>query len=96
MTDRNIIQIMVLEIKCRMPDAVRFVPTPQDLERIHLYLAGRQFDLIMLFYGYKFLLGIMELFEETENYEMCAEIKRQIEEHNRKTNDKVPTSLLSK
>ena len=43
-------------------------------------------------FGHKFLLGILELFEEAENYEECEEIIKHIKEHNKLLEENIPTS----
>jgi len=91
MKDETLIRIMVYEIREKHPDAVRFNPTPKDIKSILLYMQTRKYDKIMYMYGYKFLLKILELFEDVENYEECFQIVEQIRKHNNLINDNIPT-----
>lgn len=81
------VRIMIYEIRERNPSAVRFIPKTADVKSILLFLKTKKYDTIMYLYGHKFLLEIMNMYEECENYEECAEIKRQIERHNELLND---------
>ena len=94
LSHRSLTQIMVLEIRLRHPDAVDFVPDAHAIDSIHFHMVAKKYDTIMYLFGYKFLLGILEMFEECENYEVCSEIKRQIEAHNNmmyKDENRIPT-----
>lgn len=85
------VRIMVYEIRERNPDAVQFVPRTSDIKSILLCLSTKKYSTIMYMYGYTFLLEILKLYEEYENYEECGEIIKQIEDHNKLITDKIPT-----
>jgi transcription elongation factor GreA-like protein len=91
MNDETFIRIMIYEIRERNPEVVKFVPTTQDVKSILLCMQTRKYDTIMYMYGYKFLLEILKLYEESENYEECLQIVEQIKKHNGLINDKIPT-----
>lgn len=85
------IRLMVYEIRERNPDAVKFVPKTRDIKTILLNMQTRKYDTIMYLYGHKFLLEILKMFEENENYEECDHIVKQIKSHNEIIKDKIPT-----
>lgn len=89
-TDEQIVRILIYEIRDRYPDVVNFIVTPQDVKSILLYLITKKYDTIMYLYGYKFLIGILKMYEEYENFEECAEIIKQIKEHNIYFKEEIP------
>lgn len=91
--EETAVRIMVYNIRDLNPDAVKFVPTPNDIKSILLYLKTRSYSTLMYVYGHKFLLEILNVFEEHENYEECANITAQINNHNRILQDSIPTRL---
>jgi len=85
------VRIMIYEIRERNPSAVKFTVTPGDVKTILLYLKTRKYDTIMYLYGHPFLLEILKMFEENENYEECSEIVKQIKEHNKLFENNIST-----
>lgn len=82
---------MIYEIRERNPEAVKFVPRTSDVKCILLHLKTKKYDTIMYLYGHKFLLEILAMYEEHENYEDCSEIVKQIKAHNELVNDNIST-----
>lgn len=76
------------------PDSISFVLTERDEMEISSMIDGSNFGKIMLCYGYKFLLALLDYFERTEQYEKCAAIKKSIELHNEMVNDSIPTRMV--
>ena len=74
----SIIRILCYEIRERHKEAVDFVVNEYVVKNLSFYLKIKRYDSIMYHLGHKFLLGILELFEEAENYEECQEIFKQI------------------
>jgi len=91
--DETAVRIMIYEIRDKNPGLVPFVVTPELVKSMLFYLQTRKYDTIMYIYGYKFLLAIMHMFEEAENYEECQEILNQIEYHNKVLKDDIPTKF---
>lgn len=85
-------RILCYEIRERHREAVGFVVDDYVVKNLSFYLKIKRYDTIMYHFGYKFLLGILELFEEAQNYEECNEIIKKINEHNELLEDKIPTS----
>ena len=85
------VRIMIYEIRERNSNAVRFIPKTHDVKTILLLLHTKKYDTIMYLYSHAFLLEIMNMYEECENYEECDEIKKQIERHNKMLNDNLET-----
>jgi len=85
-------RIMCYEIRERHKEAVDFVVNEYVVKNLSFYLKIKRYDSIMYNFGHKFLLGILELFEEAENYEECEEIIKHIKEHNKLLEENIPTS----
>jgi hypothetical protein len=90
-SEETLVRIMIYEIRERNPKAVGFVPTTQDVKSILFHLKTKRYSTIMYLYGTEFLLEILNMCEENENFEDCAEIVKQIKKHNEQLNDNVPT-----
>ena len=88
----TVIRILIFEIRHRNPDAVKFIINDYTVNNILENINNKRFNTIMYLYGYKFLLELLKLYEENEMYEICEEIKIQIEKHNILVNDTIPTN----
>ena len=87
----TLVRILVYEIRLRNPKAVKFIVNTSTVKSILLHLKTQKFDVLMYLYGHPFVIELLKILEEYEEYEMCAEIKRQIEEHNALVKDCLPT-----
>ena len=85
------VRIMCYDIFERNPEIKGFIVTPDIVNSLLFCLEARKYDTIMYTFGYKFLLEILKMFEEVENFEECNEIKKQIELHNVELIDNIPT-----
>jgi hypothetical protein len=84
-------RILLYEIRERNPNAIRFVISPSVVKTVLLHIVLKNFDTLMYIYGHQFLIELLKVYEEFEVYENCDEIKKQIELHNKLTNDKLKT-----
>jgi hypothetical protein len=91
--EETVIRLMIYEIREKNPDSVKFVPTPGDVKSILLYMKTRNYNTIMYIYGHRFLLEILNMFEDHENFEECEEIVKQIKTHNEFLKDNLPTKI---
>lgn len=87
---------MIYEIRDRKPELVRFVVDEWVVTSIHSYMETRRYELLMCCYGHQFLLEIMKMFEDAENYEECDEIVRQINTFNKLISEKLTTKHENK
>jgi uncharacterized protein YukJ len=78
LTEETVVRIMVYEIRERNPSAVSFIPDTNSIKMITSYLQERRFDKITYSFGMNFVMEILKLCEEGENYEMCTIIRNQI------------------
>lgn len=93
LTDVQATRLLIYEIRDRNPDAVKFVIDESTCKTVHFYLMTKKFDTIMYLFGHSFLLEIMKTLEQFEIYEGCAEIVKQIQEHNKLVNDNLKTEI---
>src|ERR1035437_2784459 len=89
--EQTMTRILCYEIRERNRPAVDFVINDYAVKGLTFYLKIKRYDAIMYHFGYRFLLGILELFEEAKNYEECGEIKKQIDHHNILIRGDIPT-----
>lgn len=76
--ERTIVRIMLYEIRERNPDSIKFIIKDRVVTMILLCLKTRRYDSIIHLYGKNFLLEILKMFEENENFEECVHIINQI------------------
>lgn len=65
------VRIMIYEIRESNPALVKFVVTPIIVHDILLLLQIKGYTAMIKSYGYEFVLAILKMFEEVENYEEC-------------------------
>lgn len=93
MVKENVIREIIVEIETRNSDSVKFLYTPGDINNILNLFQRREYYKILYTYGYLFLLELMQSLEDREYYEECVIIKKDIDLHNSKLNDNIPTRL---
>lgn len=68
-------------------------PQKWDLEQVLKYIERDDYNQLLFDYGERYCLIVLDLFEQVEWYETCAEVVKQIETHNMVANTNFKTSL---
>lgn len=83
------VRIMVYEIRDKNPESVRFTVNQSAVKSILFCLKIKAYTTLIYSFGIGFVLELLDLCEEVENYEECAEIMKQVNEFNELVNKAV-------
>jgi len=75
MTELTQVRILMLEIRSRIDQHVTI--NDSIVKSLCLHLKTRKYDTIKLIHGDEFMRALIQLYEESELYEECAEMIRQ-------------------